>query len=79
MKPDSGKRKKIEKGEDDGGQLVDRGYKGKRKRAHGRIRIEKVRDWPAKMRIAAVMPYNGMGKTGYAIFPNKSAPNCLFC
>jgi hypothetical protein len=36
MKPDSGKRKKMEKGEGDGGQLVDRDYNGRRTRAHGR-------------------------------------------
>lgn len=28
---------------------------------HDRIRIERARDWPTKMQIAAVMPYNGMG------------------
>lgn len=71
MKPDSGKRKKIEKGESDGCLLVDGGYKGRMERAQDRIGIERPRGWPAKMRIAAVMPYNGTRKTGLHHFTEQ--------
>lgn len=71
MKPDSGKRKKIEKGEGDGGQLVDRDYNGEKDTGAWPVGIEKARGLLAKMRMAAILPYNGAWETAVSELANQ--------